>query len=60
MAKQRVKATRINHVISFDGVSYSVHVAPRYVGVITEIVKFESDAAKPVQEKKSKRTRKAV
>ena len=37
----RTQQTRIDHVISFDGKSYSVAMLPRYKGNITEIVKFK-------------------
>ena len=56
-ARAMVFETRIDHVISFDGVSYSVHMAPRYKGNITETIKFKYIKKKTdaVQPKKGKR-----
>jgi hypothetical protein len=40
LARNRAQQTRIDQVISFDGVNYTVHKAPKYNGNITEVVKY--------------------
>lgn len=40
VATNRARKMRIDQVISFDGVNYSVHHLPKYNGNITEVIKF--------------------
>lgn len=60
-AKKKARETRIDQVISFDGVSYSVHNLPKYTGNITEVVKFQkpkktSDVKPTLPKKETKKS----
>lgn len=72
LAKKRVYETRIDHVISFDGVSYSIAMLPKYKGNITEVIKYkyvkptkvetpiENENPEPVKVSPKKKTRKVT
>lgn len=40
-AKELINIRKIDHVIAFDGVSYSVEIKRRFKGTITKVIKYK-------------------